>query len=186
MQNIIEKMNTLTWVILVVVVLIFVGGMIMTRKDDDAKSSLGNGVNDMICKNENVDNLKVVSYKVVIPLRIQACERLLLYLERIKFSILVKRVFVPGMSRDDFQLSLIQNVQDEFEHNLAQRLYVAEDTWQLVNLAKEEVLQNVNAAFNENINSEAASVALIISAFQNPMAEKAILGLKMEFDSFLV
>ncbi|MCQ2317450.1 MAG: hypothetical protein MJZ90_00825 [Bacteroidales bacterium] len=179
-------MNTLTWVILVVVVLIFVGGMIMTRKDDDAKRSLGNGVNDMICKNEDVDNLKVVSYKVVIPLRIQACERLLLYLERIKFSILVKRVFVPGMSRDDFQLSLIQNVQDEFEHNLAQRLYVAEDTWQLVNLAKEEVLQNVNAAFNEDTSSDVASVALIISAFQNPMAEKAILGLKMEFDSFLV
>lgn len=186
MRNIIEKMNTLTWVILVVVVLIFVGGMIMTRKDDDAKRSFRNGVNDMIHKNENVDNLKVISYKVVIPLRIQACERLLLYLERIKFSILVKRVFVPGMSRDDFQISLIQNVQDEFEHNLAQRLYVAEDTWQLVNLAKEEVLQNINAAFNDNLNSDSAAIAVIISSFQNSIAEKAILGLKMEFDSFLV
>lgn len=178
-------MNTLTWILIGAMALLFVLGVIIPMFRENGKAeAVANHSNNMC----NIDNesLKVASYNMIVPLRVQACERLLLYLERIKFSVLVKRVFVPGMSRDDFQLSLIQNVQDEFEHNLAQRLYVAEDTWQLVNLAKEEVLQNVNAAFNEDTSSDVASVALIISAFQNPIAEKAILGLKMEFDSFLV
>jgi len=179
-------MNTITWGILAVVVLILIGGMIMLRKDDDAKKSFKREENNLIKKMEEADNLKVVSYKVVVPLRIQACERLVLYLERIKFSILVKRIFQPGLSRDDFQFSLLQNVQDEFEHNLAQRLYVSEDTWLMVNLAKEEVLQNVNAAFNDNTEADVATMATILSSFQNPIAEKAIANIKSEFDSFLV
>ena len=100
------------------------------------------------CNNDDV--LRTVSHKLTVPLRIQAYERLLLYIERIQFSVLVKRVFYPGISRDDFQFSLLQNVQDEFEHNLAQRLYVSEETWQLIDLAKEEVLQNINALFHSN------------------------------------
>ncbi|MBQ5688814.1 MAG: hypothetical protein IIV21_02525, partial [Bacteroidales bacterium] len=94
--------------------------------------------------------LKSVSYKLIVPLKIQAYERLVLFIERIQFPVLVKRVFHPGMSRNDFQFSILQNVQDEFEHNLAQRLYVTESTWQLIVMAKEEVLQNVNAVFNDN------------------------------------
>lgn len=179
-------MNTLTWILIGAMALLFVLGVIIPMFRENGKAEAVANHSSNMCKNIDNESLKVASYNMIVPLRVQACERLLLYLERIKFSVLVKRVFVPGMSRDDFQLSLIQNVQDEFEHNLAQRLYVAEDTWQLVNLAKEEVLQNVNAAFNEDTSSDVASVALIISAFQNPIAEKAILGLKMEFDSFLV
>ena len=89
------------------------------------------------CNNDDV--LRTVSHKLTLPLRIQAYERLLLYIERIQFPVLVKRVFYPGISRDDFQFSLLQNVQDEFEHNLAQRLYVSEETWQLIDLAKDSI-----------------------------------------------
>lgn len=179
-------MNTLTWILLATMVLIFVLGIVVPAlKKNENKNIVRADEEDM---RYNVDNesLKVTSYKIVIPLRIQACERLLLYLERIKFPILVKRVFQPGISRNDFQFSLLQNVQDELEHNLAQRLYVAEDTWQLVNLAKEEVLQNVNAVFNDNPESDTAAIAMILSAFQNPIAEKAIVCLKSDFDSFLI
>lgn len=135
---------------------------------------------------ENTDNLKVTSYKIIIPLRIQACERLLLYLERIQLPVLVKREFLPGNSREDFRFSLLQNVQDEFEHNLAQRLYVTENTWNLVNLAKENVLQNINTVFSENPDADAASVAAVLGSFQNKFVEEAILNIKREFDSYSV
>lgn len=136
-----------------------------------------------VIRREN-DNLRVVSYKLKIPLRIQACERLLLYLERIQFSVLVKRVYQPDLSRDDFQFSLMQNVQDELEHNMAQRLYVTEETWQLVNLAKEEVLKNINTVFNDNENADVTAIAQKLVSFENPMVENAVKSIKNEFNAF--
>ena len=134
--------------------------------------------------NENNKNdLQLVSRKIVVPLKIQACERLLLYIERIQFPILVKRVFIPQMSRSDFQFSILQNVQDEFEHNLAQRLYVSEQTWQLIVLAKEEVLQNVNAVFNDNPDADVAMIAQKLVSFENPVVEQAVISIKREFNA---
>ena len=127
--------------------------------------------------------LKSVSYKLIVPLKIQAYERLVLYIERIQFPVLVKRVFYPGILRNDFQFSILQNVQDEFEHNLAQRLYVSESTWQLIVMAKEEVLQNVNAVFNDNPDADVAMIAQKIASFENPMGEKAVVNIKNEFNS---
>jgi hypothetical protein len=138
--------------------------------------------------NKNIDlmkgdsELKSVSYKLIVPLKIQAYERLVLYIERIQFPVLVKRVFHPGISRNDFQFSILQNVQDEFEHNLAQRLYVSESTWQLIVMAKEEVLQNVNAVFNDNPDADIAMIAQKIASFENPMGEKAVVNIKNEFN----
>lgn len=135
------------------------------------------------CDSRNDNDLKVVSLKLIVPLKIQAYERLLLYIERIQFPVLVKRIFNPVMSRNDFQFSLMQNVQDEFEHNLAQRLYVTEETWHLVDLAKEEVLQNINAVFNDNPDADVAMIAQKLASFNNPMVEKAVINIKREFNS---
>lgn len=128
------------------------------------------------------EDMNVVAHKLIVPLKLQAYERLMLYVERIKFPVLVKRVFYPGISRNDFQFSLLQNVQDEFEHNLAQRLYVTEDTWRLVELSKEEVLQNINAVFNDNPDADVAMIARQIASFNNPMAENAVISIKREFN----
>ena len=129
------------------------------------------------------NDLKSVSLKLIVPLKIQAYERLLLYIERIQFPVLVKRVFNPVMSRNDFHFSILQNVQDEFEHNLAQRLYVSEMTWNLIVMAKEEVLQNVSAVFNENPDADVAMIAQKLASFENLMGEKAVVNIKNEFNS---
>ena len=129
------------------------------------------------------DDIRTVSYKLIVPLRIQAYERLLLYIERIQFPVLIKRVFIPTMTKNDFQFSLLQNVQDEFEHNLAQRLYVSEETWHLISLAKEEVMQNINAVFNDNPDAELSLIAQKLASFDNPMVEKAVKSIKCEFNS---
>lgn len=129
------------------------------------------------------ESLKSVSLKMIVPLKIQACERLLLYIERIQFPIIVKRIFNPAISKSDFQFSILQNVQDEFEHNLAQRLYVSEQTWQLIVLAKEEVLQNVNAVFNDNPDADVAMIAHKLASLQNPLVEQAVISIKREFNA---
>ena len=169
-------MNYPNVITIVIVILLLVSLFISFRKEEKSK-------NDIIDKLKNDSMLKETSLKLIIPLKIQACERLLLYIERIQFPILVKRIFHPGISRNDFQFSIIQNVQDEFEHNLAQRLYVSESTWQLIVLAKEEVLQNVNAVFNDNPDADVAMIAQKLASFENPMVENAVMNIKNEFNS---
>ena len=169
-------MNYPNVITIVIVILLLVSLFISFRKEEKSK-------NDIIDKLKNDSMLKETSLKLIIPLKIQACERLLLYIERIQFPVLVKRIFHPGISRNDFQFSIIQNVQDEFEHNLAQRLYVSESTWQLIVLAKEEVLQNVNAVFNDNPDADVAMIAQKLASFENPMVENAVMNIKNEFNS---
>ncbi|MCQ2309485.1 MAG: hypothetical protein MJZ78_05850 [Bacteroidales bacterium] len=178
-------MKTVTLILIAFTIVIFVVGVFFPRKDNKkvlAKEDLAKNQD----KKEDADNLKVISYKIIVPLRVQACERLLLFIERIRLSVLVKRLFHPGISRDDFQFSLMQNVHDEFEHNLAQRLYVTEDTWNLVNLAKEETLQFINTVFAENQDADIAVVAAILSSMQSQIAESAVMNIKREFDTFLI
>ena len=161
-------------IVLIIVLLFFL--TVAFRKDVKSKD-------DAVDKMKNSNESNEASLKLMMPLKIQACERLLLYVERIYFPVLVKRVFMPAMSRNDFHFSILQNVQDEFEHNLAQRLYVSETTWQLIVLAKEEVLQNVNAVFNDNPDVDVAMIAHKIASFENPMGEKAIVSIKNEVNS---
>ena len=133
----------------------------------------------MLFSKKNSDNQPVIT-----PLKVQACERLVLYLERIRFSVLVKRVFMPGMSHSDLQFALIQNVQDEFEHNLAQRLYVSEEVWMMIVLTKDDVLKSINEAFAANQDADAATMAQAIALIHNSLIDRAIIAIKKEFNNF--
>ncbi|MGN0032508.1 MAG: hypothetical protein ACI358_01820 [Candidatus Limimorpha sp.] len=151
-------MNTLAWIIVAVVLLVFVGSLLVTAPE----------------KKNN---------PVVVNLKIQACERLLLYLERIQYPVLVKRIFLPGMTRDELLLSLIQNVQDELEHNLAQRLYLGEDTWLMIQMAKDEALGTINSAFSDNPDADAAAIAQLLISSHNNVIDKAVIKIKVEFNN---
>lgn len=178
-------MNTVTWILIALVIMIFIIGMLLPKKME-AKTPLMENFEKINDKMESTDNLKIASYKIVTPLRIQACERLILYVERMQFPVLVKRLYQPGVSRDDFQFSLMQNIQDEYEHNFTQRLYVTENTWKFVNLTKDSALEAINSVFAENPDADNAHIATILSSLQNQYAEDAIINIKREFCSYLM
>lgn len=176
-------MNWIDVVTIIVPVVILVSVIFFLRKERKVQDNMSNTTGDYRRYDMMSLRMRVESRKLILPLKIQAYERLLLYIERIQFSVLVKRIYSPHISRNDFQFSLLQNVQDEYEHNLAQRLYVTEETWQLIGLAKEEVLQNVNAVFNDNPEADVAMIAQKLASFNNPIVEKAVISIKREFDA---
>lgn len=155
-------MESTTWILIGLIVVMTVVGLVFFFS--------GN-------KTDNQSN------STVSQLKIQAYERLVLYVERIRFSVLVKRIFMPGMSRSDLQFALIQNVQDELEHNLAQRLYVSEATWFNIIIVRDEVLKTINAAFNDNPDADAATMAQIIASMDNSLIDKAVIAIKKEFNT---
>jgi hypothetical protein len=101
--------------------------------------------------------LKKDDKNLTVPLRLQAFERLVLLQERIGPGQLVFRLLKPGMEALDLQTALIRNIREEFEHNIAQQIYVSPQSWAMVKNAKEEVIRHINtvaAALKENGNAQ--------------------------------
>ncbi len=79
------------------------------------------------------------------PLRLRGYERLALLLERITPEHMLMNLDLSGMTMRDLQRQLLQTVRLEVDHNLSQQIYVSDETWQAVVLAKEETLNFINA-----------------------------------------
>ncbi|MEI8280424.1 MAG: hypothetical protein WCG87_11720 [Bacteroidota bacterium] len=82
--------------------------------------------------------------QVTIRMRLQAYERLVLYIERIHPRHLVPRVYQTGMTVSDLQQVLTFTIRSEFEHNLSQQLYVSRQVWETVRSVKEQEINMVN------------------------------------------
>ena len=127
--------------------------------------------------------MRVAAMKMVTPLRIQACERFLLFLERSQLPVLVKSLYVPGMTKEAFHLSMLKRVEDEFEHNMAQQLYVSQGVWEKIQRAKEELVGQINATFDKTApDTEVAMIAQALVALPNPFVDQAVAALKEEFN----
>lgn len=88
--------------------------------------------------------LKKASLASLTPLKIQAYERVVIFLERINPNSLVVRVNKPGMSARQLHLDLVLAVKTEYEHNLSQQIYISASAWDLVKTAKEEIIKTIN------------------------------------------
>jgi hypothetical protein len=82
--------------------------------------------------------------KVSLPLRLQAYERVLVFLERIHPFSLLPRVYQQNMLLAEFQLELVKTIRAEYEYNLSQQMYINNDAWQMVTTAKEETIKLIN------------------------------------------
>jgi len=84
-----------------------------------------------------------------IPLRLQAYERLSLFCERISIPNLVLRVRNEGMTAADLRIAMMIAVQKEFEHNITQQVYVSDNLWQIVKIARDDTVNTINQIFQE-------------------------------------
>ena len=82
--------------------------------------------------------------KISQPLRLQAYERIIVFLERIHPFSLLQRVYQPNMLITEFQLELIKTIRSEYEYNLSQQMYINNDAWNMVATAKEEAIKQIN------------------------------------------
>jgi hypothetical protein len=80
------------------------------------------------------------------PLRLQAYERMALFLERISPSKLLIRIQPVDSNKESYESLLIQNIEQEFEHNLSQQIYISDKCWNIINTAKNTTIQLIRKA----------------------------------------
>ena len=87
--------------------------------------------------------IRAAAGKETLLLRLQAYERMVLFLERISPAAVISRVLDPDMVNHELQLAMIRDIRSEFEHNLSQQLYISSDAWQLIVSAKDEIIKAI-------------------------------------------
>lgn len=93
--------------------------------------------------------LKQKNGEVVIPIRLQAYERIVLLLERITPRNLLLRVSGSGHTASDYHRLLLSEIRNEFSHNMSQQVYMSEQAWQQVKHAREEVVNLINRTYQD-------------------------------------
>jgi hypothetical protein len=117
--------------------------------------------------------LKKSTLGTITPLKMQAFERIIIFLERINPNSLVIRVNKNGMNARQLQLELVAAVKTEYEHNLSQQIYLSVGAWELVKTSKEEIIQLVNIASSKvAYDSNSSDLAMMILNITNNLGKK--------------
>lgn len=102
----------------------------------------------------------------ITPLRLQAYERLTLFVERIQLQTIIMRTHQTGMSARDLQTAMLQDIRAEFDHNVSQQIFVTPQTWTMIKAVKEETINMINFAAN-NLPAQATGIDLSKVIFEN-------------------
>ncbi|MDR3273551.1 MAG: hypothetical protein LBT29_08735 [Flavobacteriaceae bacterium] len=111
--------------------------------------------------------LRLENSKNILPNKLQAYERLALFLERIRPSALVRRI-APAADFKAYEYVLIETIQTEFEHNLAQQIYINPETWKIIFSAK-----NATQLFVQDV-AKGMDISATAADLQEEILKKAV------------
>ena len=84
--------------------------------------------------------------KEALPIRLQAFERMTLFLERINLAKLLVRITPISEDKNDYENYVIAQIEQEFEHNLTQQIYMSDECWTIIVTAKNATIQMIRKA----------------------------------------
>ena len=116
-----------------------------------------------------------------LPIRLQAYERMTLFLERINPSKLLVRVSPASKDKDAYEVLLISNIEDEFDHNLAQQIYLTDECWSIIRAAKNATIQLIRkSGMNADSSSKLRETVLNELLDKQPPSNAALAFIKKE------
>ncbi len=100
-----------------------------------------------------------------LPLRLQAYERLSLFCERISVPNLIRRLKTEGMQAGALRIALMMAIQQEFEHNVTQQVYISEQLWEIIKIARTDSV-NLVSLVAEGVDPKAGADELVKALFK--------------------
>lgn len=117
--------------------------------------------------------LRKQNASLLTPLKLQAYERMILFLERISPQMLINN-YNDGTSTARGLKHLMESaVNQEFMHNLSQQIYISNQAWNIIKVVKEEVIQLVHETY-ESLDSEATGIDLSKAIIDKMITENTI------------
>ncbi len=137
-------------------------------------------------KNENNRRnflLRKEKQSLALPLRLQAYERMALFLERLSPASLLVRVPPVGNDKPAYFKKLLTSIEKEFEHNLAQQIYVTDQCWNVIKTAKNSTINIIRDTMLEGELKDARAMREAIierTATNEPPSNTALAFIKNE------
>jgi hypothetical protein len=128
-------------------------------------------VADKFLEKQRID-IRSKNVEITLPLRLQAYERMCLYLERITPNNLLLRLAPSATSALELQQIVLHEIREEYNHNVAQQLYISTQAWEQIVNAMNETVAVVNQAAAE-VSAEAPASDLAKKIFSH-VIEKEI------------
>jgi hypothetical protein len=121
----------------------------------------------------------------ILPVRLQAYERIILFMERIAPESILMRMNRKGMTAEKLQTELQNSIRHEYEHNLSQQTYISTEAWQKVQTARNQVVKIINESAAElNEGASGASLGKLVlekvMELKTPPSQVAVDFLKKE------
>lgn len=89
------------------------------------------------------------AYATILQLRIAAYERITLYVERIRPQNMLPRLEPAVKTAKALYEELLSTIQNEFEHNIVQQIYISQKTWYKLLQAKSELAKTIEEAYKK-------------------------------------
>lgn len=125
--------------------------------------------------------IKMKNSETILPIRLQAYERMCLFLERVSPGNLLSRLNTGGLTSKEFQHILLKEIREEFNHNLSQQLYMSDEAWNSIKTSMENVIMIINQAITE-VDPESKSIELAKAIIQKTMnLEHDPVGVSLSF-----
>ena len=109
--------------------------------------------------------MKKERQKYFLPSRAEAYQRAVLLMERIHPNSLVMRHHNPALPAMAMQSKLLDAIREEYEHNIAQQLFISPTSWEMVSKSKEETIKIINLA-GQQMDQTALATDLAAKIFE--------------------
>jgi len=97
--------------------------------------------------------------RTVTPIKLQAYERIVLFLERISLESMLLRVSMADMTASQLHSVLLTTIRSEFEHNLSQQIYMSQQAWEVARNARSNMIKIINSEA-EKMPPDSSGIAL--------------------------
>ncbi len=121
-------------------------------------------------ENRRYYNLRKENQKDALPLRLQAYERMTLFLERIEPSKVLTRIAPTSSDKSAYANHIVAQIDQEFEHNLTQQIYISDKCWNIIVTAKNATIQMIRKA---SLDSEIADADVLRQTILKDLFDKA-------------
>jgi hypothetical protein len=118
-------------------------------------------IKNMIANDQDKRRQEIIlqNGRIVMPIRLQAYERIILFLERISLESMLVRVSTQDITAVHLHSALLTTIRSEFEHNLSQQIYMTQQAWEVVKNARSNMIKIINSE-SEKLPANSSGMAL--------------------------
>lgn len=124
-------------------------------------------------------NLLKENKKIALPIKLQAYERMALFLERINISKLIVRISSVNNDKNAYAISLMETIEKEFDHNLTQQIYISEESWDAITASKNATIHIIRTSLNTETIKTAQELREKIIEITTTSASPSLSALKI-------